>query len=420
MKTTFAFLLGFACAGCGCGDDSGDSGDADTDVDTDTDTDTDSGTGTDTGTGTETDTGTGADPCEGVTPVAGTPDLGLTEVAGPFVSPVGLAWPPGDDRMFVVEQPGTIQVVNAGVPSTFLDIRDDVGDGESEQGLLGLAFHPDYAENGLFYVNYTGNDNADWAPDGAARNTHVVEFRVSAGDPNVADPASAREIYMVEQPYWNHDGGNLVFGPDGLLYVGTGDGGSGGDPQDHAQDPDDPLGKMLVFDVDVGGDPVFWALGLRNPWRYSFDRLTGDLWIADVGQNNYEEVDFVAAPLPAGPVNFGWNIMEATHCFGGGGCDDTGLTYPIYEYNHGEGCSITGGYAYRGCLMPGHHGKYFFGDVCGAWVRSIDSSGGGVESWPGLNVDGNISSFGEDPQGEIYIANGPYSGDGMILKIVPR
>jgi glucose/arabinose dehydrogenase len=351
------------------------------------------------------------------------PAPALVEVADGLSFPVHLTSPPGDPRLFVVEKSGTIRVIKDGqvLQTAFLDIRDEVSGG-SEQGLLSLAFHPDYASNGRFFVDYTNR----------AGDTRVVEYRVSA-DPDRADPAPVQTILSVDQPFANHNGGLLVFGPDGMLYVGLGDGGSGGDPQGNGQNRGVLLGKILRIDVDAGtpyaipSDNPFvgqagrrgeiWAWGLRNPWRFSFDRETGDLFVADVGQNDREEVN--ARSRDEGGVNYGWNVMEGSECFQDDDCDRAGLTLPVVEYDHGEGCSITGGFVYRGSALPELRGHYFFSDFCSGFVRSFRLAGGAAveeRSWPDLEPGGSIPSFGEDADGELYLL----TREGSVHKIAPR
>ncbi|MGH7558757.1 MAG: PQQ-dependent sugar dehydrogenase, partial [Gemmatimonadota bacterium] len=345
----------------------------------------------------------------------------LREIADGLDFPVHLVSPPGDERLFVVEKVGTIRVIREGqvLEAPFLDIRDLVSGG-SEQGLLSVAFHPDYPTNGRFFVDYTNQDG----------DTRVVEYRVSA-DPDRADSAPVRTILSVDQPFANHNGGLLVFGPDGMLYVGLGDGGSAGDPQENGQDTGTLLGSLLRIDVD-GGTPYsipsdnpfagqagsrgeIWAYGLRNPWRYSFDRGTGDLYIADVGQNDLEEVN--AEPGDQGGINYGWNVMEGTECFQNDDCDMNGLTLPVLEYDHGDGCSVTGGFVYRGEALPELQGHYFYSDFCSGFVRSFRLAGGeAVEErrWPELEPGGSVSSFGEDADGELYIM----TREGSVFQIV--
>jgi glucose/arabinose dehydrogenase len=319
-----------------------------------------------------------------------------------------------DERLFIIEKVGRIRILQAGnlLGPAFLDISDRVGSGGSEQGLLGLAFHPRYAENGFFFVNYT-DKNGD---------TVIARYQVTA-DPNLADPNSEVVLLNVDQPFQNHNGGVLAFGPDGYLYAGLGDGGSGGDPFGNAQNLNTFLGKILRLDVDSAqpyavppdnpfGDEI-WAYGLRNPWRFSFDQLTGDLYIGDVGQNSWEEIDFVPAGAPGG-MNFGWNIMEGTHPYNGGPQD--GLVPPVAEYGHGQGrCSVTGGYVYRG-TMPEWNGVYFYGDYCSGTVWGLIHSDGGWQAQLLYETGASISSFGQDPAGEVYLID--YGG--QISRLVPR
>jgi glucose/arabinose dehydrogenase len=287
--------------------------------------------------------------------------------------------------------------------------------GGSEQGLLGLAFHPAYATNGRFFVDYTD----------AAGDTRVVEFQVSA-DPDSAS-AIEKEILFVDQPFSNHNGGQLAFGPDGNLYVGLGDGGSGGDPQGNGQSLGTLLGKILRLDVDAaspyavptdnpfvgraGAKGEIWSYGLRNPWRFSFDPETGAMWIGDVGQDQWEEIDM--EPAAQGGRNYGWNRMEGTHCYPpGSACSPTGLTLPVAEYEHRAGCSVTGGFVYRGMELPELRGTYFYGDYCTGLVRSLRQVNGGPaeqRDWtPALRrtsggaMEG-LSSFGVDSRGELYL-----------------
>lgn len=302
----------------------------------------------------------------------------------------------GDDRLFVLEQPGRIRVIaNGGLLDTpFLDITGVVNDSANEQGLLGLAFHPDYANNGQFFVNYTDTNGVG--------DTVVARYTVSA-DPNVADPGSAEILFTLEQPYANHNGGGMAFGPDGLLYIGTGDGGGQGDPNGNAQNPYSYLGKLLRLDLNQDpNQPLIWTMGLRNPWRFSFDRATGDLYIGDVGQWDWEEIDFVPAPL-AGAPNFGWNALEGTHKYQGARPGDV-FTAPAAEYSHGEGCSVTGGYVYRGAALPELASNYFFGDYCSGTIWSLTPTGSGQwERNVFMETGFDISSFGEDVNGELYV-----------------
>jgi glucose/arabinose dehydrogenase len=349
----------------------------------------------------------------------------LEAIASGLSSPLYLTAPPGDPRLFIVEQTGAIRVVQDGalLPTPFLDLSGQVSIG-GEQGLLGLAFYPDYATSGRFVVHYTD----------VAGDTQVSSFQVSA-DPNVADAASEQTILTADQPYANHNGGQILFGPDGFLYLGLGDGGSSDDPEGRGQNLSELLGSILRLDVQAGSgytvpadnpfvgqpeaQPEIWSYGLRNPWRFSFDRLTGDLYIADVGERRLEEVDVAAAEDGAGRgTNYGWDIMEGSECLGGGQCNQTGLTLPAFEYRHDEGCSITGGYVYRGSAIPALQGLYFFADFCQGWVRSFRYAGGEaleLTDWPGLAPGGTISSFGEDASGELYVMGFA----GAVHKIVP-
>ncbi len=334
---------------------------------------------------------------------------------------------PGDpSRLFVVEQRGRIRLLRGRtvVTTPFLDITDRVGSSGNEQGLLGLAFHPRFGENGRFFVNYTDRSG----------DTHIAEFRAGSGADTV-DPGTERTLFVQDQPFANHNGGQVTFGPDGFLYIGLGDGGSGGDPQGSGQNLGTLLGKLLRIDVDraepyaipadnpftggAGARPEIWAFGLRNPWRFAFDRASGDLFIADVGQNAVEEVDAEPAPRRGGQ-NYGWNITEGSRCFSpASGCPQAGITLPIAEYGHGEGCSITGGVVYRGCRMPGYAGTYFYSDYCSGFVRSLRLEGGRAvdqRDWTSqLGTRRNPASFGTDADGEVYILE----LGGNVYEIVP-
>ncbi len=317
----------------------------------------------------------------------------------------------GSGRLFALEKRGTIRIVKDGqvLPDPFLDITDRVGSASSEQGLLGLAFHPKYKENGFFYANYT-DQNGD---------TVIARFHVTS-DPDRANPGSEKKLLGVDQPYANHNGGSMVFGPDGYLYMGLGDGGSGGDPHGNGQSLQTHLGKILRIDVDHGdpysvppdnpfanggGLPEIWAYGLRNPWRFSFDRLTGDVYIGDVGQNQWEEIDFLPAGSPGG-ANFGWNYREGLHPYQGNPPPDLKLTDPVAEYDHSQGCSLTGGYVYRGGSLPDWQGVYLYGDYCTGIVWGLLHGPDG--SWQNeqmFQVDARITSFGEDEAGEVYLVD---------------
>ena len=350
-------------------------------------------------------------------------DVRLERIATGLSGPVHLTAPSSDDRLFVVEQPGRIRIVRGGalLATPFLDITAKVGSG-GERGLLGLAFHPDYATNGFFYVNYTDR----------AGDTRIERYTVTA-DPDRADPSSARLILTVDQPYANHNGGLVLFGPDGMLYIGFGDGGSGGDPHGHGQNRATLLGSLLRIDVDAGDPygipadnplvavqgarPEIWAWGLRNPWRFSFDRTAGFLYVADVGQNEWEEVN--AVPSEQAGVNYGWNIMEGAHCFRAASCDRSGLVVPILEYPHGDGCSVTGGHVYRGQAIPAIRGHYFYADYCRGWIRSFRFTGQEVverTEWPFGDI-GSVLSFGEDAAGELYVLASS-DGVGSVYRLV--
>ena len=297
------------------------------------------------------------------------------------------------NRLYVVERAGRIRVLESGRlrAEPFLDIRSRVGSDGSEQGLLSVAFHPVYARNRRFYVDYTDQKG----------ETRVVEFR-SRGGRGLSN--TARNLLFVHQPFTNHNGGQLQFGPDGKLWVGMGDGGAGGDPQDNGQNPQSRLGKLLR----TKPLSVRWEIagyGLRNPWRFSFDRVTGDLYVGDVGQNAVEEVDY--RPRDAPPANFGWARYEGSRSFKAIELDPPGpLVYPIFEYGHGKGCSVTGGYVYRGTAVPGAEGRYFAGDYCSGTVWSfmvVDGKASDVRVEP-FRVDG-LSSFGEGARGELYLVS---------------
>jgi glucose/arabinose dehydrogenase len=324
---------------------------------------------------------------------AGSRQLELVAVASGLDAPVHAAAAPGEpDRLYVVERAGRIRVLENGRirPGAFVDISGDVTSG-GEQGLLSVAFHPDYAENGLLYVDYT-DLNGD---------TRVVEFRASEG----GQPRKVRELLHVPQPYANHNGGQLAFDADGLLYVGMGDGGAGGDPENVAQDLGSRLGKLLRIDVDrPDADWEIVAYGLRNPWRFSFDRETGDLWIGDVGQGAVEEVDYLPARALGSLVNFGWDVFEGTHVYEDKQPNDAGrLVGPIAEYSHDEGCSITGGFVYRGEDIPWARGRYFYGDYCSGRLWSLTRAGDGTTVRRLRREAPELSSFAEDGSGELYL-----------------
>jgi len=336
-----------------------------------------------------------------------------------LTQPVGLESAPGDSsRLFIVEKTGTIQIWSGGSlkPRPFLDISSRVSSG-TEQGLLGLAFHPQFATNRRFYVDYTDRNG----------DTHVVEFLASVALDSAT--TTEREILFVTQPAANHNGGQLAFGPDGYLYVGLGDGGGAGDTYHNGQNLGSLLAKILRLNVDVGSpysippDNPFasvsgdkgetWDYGLRNPWRFSFDRLNGDLYIGDVGQDTYEEVDYELHH--SGGKDYGWNIMEGFHCYPPPAttCNKSGLTLPVVEYTHqGSSCSITGGYVYRGSEIPELNGTYFYGDYCSGMVRSFQIDQGqavNAQDWTTIlrtqsgGPMAGLSSFGQDARGELYL-----------------
>jgi uncharacterized protein (TIGR03437 family) len=348
----------------------------------------------------------------------------FTEVARGFASPIDIQFPAeGARRMFIVEQAGRIRVVQSGQTQStlFLDIAARVSAG-GERGLLGLAFPPGFTEKRHFYVNYTDNGG----------DTVIARYRVSAADANAADSGSEQILLRIPQPAANHNGGQLQFGPDGYLYIGMGDGGGSNDTFQNAQNRQSLLGKMLRIDVEGGQVPYgippdnpfvgnaqfapeIWALGLRNPWRFSFDRETGEMWIGDVGQNRAEEMDLQPASS-AGGENYGWPLMEGFTCRGGGACDPA-LVRPVHEYTRGQGDqSISGGYVYRGARVPSQAGRYFFADFVSGRIWTLRREGGlflrTTVRGPGFNV----STFGQDGDGEIYVAN--YSG-GVIYRIEP-
>lgn len=350
--------------------------------------------------------------------------LELEPIADGFERPLYIT-SAGDNsgRLFVVEQQGVIQIVQDGqrLAQPFLDIRDLVGSRGNEQGLLSVAFHPEYQRNGQFFVNYTNRDG----------NTVIARYQVS-DNLDSADPASAQIILTINQPASNHNGGLLKFGPDGYLYIGTGDGGRAGDPWNNAQNRTVLLGKLLRVDVSqiapysapadnpfvdqIEARPEIWAYGLRNPWRFSFDRTTGDLYIADVGQNIYEEVHVQPASSRGGE-NYGWNIMEGNACYpSDASCDRSGLELPVTDYEHREGgCSITGGYVYRGDVFPQMVGIYFYADYCSGYLWGLQNANGAWQSELLLRTNAQVSSFGEDDAGELYLAD---LGSGTVYRLV--
>ncbi len=361
--------------------------------------------------------------------------LAIDTVASGLVNPVLVTFAPGDsNRIFIVEQPGRIRVLRNDtlLVRSFLDIDSIVGSGGSEQGLLGLAFHPSYQSNGFFYVNYTNNSG----------NTVVARYAVTT-NPDSANANSKFNIINIAQPFSNHNGGMIAFSPiDGYLYIGMGDGGSANDPGNRAQNKMNLLGKMLRIDIDAGSPyaiptdnpfvdsaaylPEIWALGLRNPWRFSFDRETGDLYTADVGQGTIEEIDFQSFSSPGGE-NYGWRLKEGENCFNPPSDCDTlvGLADPITFYTHGGApfrCSISGGYVYRGCAIPDLQGHYFYADYCSAQIWSFKYNGTTISDSTQRTADigaGTIavSSFGEDYYGELYICS---HANGRVLKVIPQ
>jgi glucose/arabinose dehydrogenase len=385
-------------------------------------------------------------PTQTVTATAPAPTPISTPLPSPtarptFPDPAGYGWIPilsglelpvdiqnagdGSGRLFIVEKRGRILILKDGqlMPAPFLDIVGKVDSRHTEQGLLGLAFHPPYYQTGLFFVNYTDKNG----------NTVIARFHVSPDDTNRADPASDVDLLHVAQPYENHNGGGLAFGPDGYLYIGLGDGGSAGDPMGNSQNMQTLLGKMLRIDVNHsslytipadnpfatrGGLPEIWAVGLRNPWRFSFDQLKGDMFIADVGQDAWEELDVIPAPRTPGGMNFGWSYFEGMHSYKGQPPANVSFTQPVYEYSHSDGCAITGGYVYRGQMMPEWRGVYFFGDSCSGNIWGLLRPGGRDQQAKILfTTSAQISTFGVDESGELYLAD---YGSGSLLKLTRK
>jgi glucose/arabinose dehydrogenase len=354
----------------------------------------------------------------------GAPTISLKVVASGLSEPVAVTTA-GDRtrKLFVVEQDGLIRLVIRGTLITrpFLDITD-LTEGVGEQGLLGVAFHPKYEDNRRFFVHYTA----------ANGDTVIAEFKRSRSHPRRAQKSSKRILLQIEDPYANHNGGDLQFGPDGYLYIALGDGGGGGDPDENGQDLSALLGKILRIDVDARGQgheyavpddnpfigaegarPEIWSYGLRNPWRFSFDSATGDMWIADVGQDSFEEIDVDRAGSGGG-VNYGWDVMEADHCFEPAeGCDQTGLTPPVAQYPHADGCSVTGGFVYRGERWPALVGTYFFGDYCSGTIWALAASDPSTGAIKVLTTDNRISSFGQNRHAEILVLD----HGGRLLRI---
>lgn len=358
----------------------------------------------------------------------GWPAVNLTRGTGGLDLPVQIAEAgDGSGRLFVVEQRGRVRIVQNGTLLTtpFLDITDRVSCC-GERGLLSVAFPPSFADTGRFYVNYT-----DLSGD-----TVVARYHLGA-QPDVADASSEQIVLTVNQPYANHNGGQLAFGPgDGFLYVGMGDGGSAGDPQDRAQDPSSLLGKLLRIDVETGNPqtytvpatnpytqtvgfrPEIWALGLRNPWRFSFDPDTGDLFIGDVGQNRYEEVDYQPAASRGGE-NYGWRIMEGSHCFEPPVCNPSGLVLPVAEYGHGDGnCSISGGVVYRGGDYPDLDGIYLFADYCSGRIWGLKQNAASWQSDLLYDAPFRITGFGADEAGNIWLTEYAGAPDGALHRVI--
>jgi glucose/arabinose dehydrogenase len=351
--------------------------------------------------------------------------VSLETLTGDVRQPTAITTPPGDDRLFIVERFGVILMMDANrelQETAFLDLTDRVLAGGIEQGLLGLAFHPDYANNGRFYVYYTDQ--------GGRRQ--LSEFQVSVSDPNIASPDTERVLIELEQPPdatdIRHYAGNLAFGPDGYLYVSMGD---GADSRDQGQDPNTMFGAVSRIDVD-GGDPYgippenpfvggggageVWSYGLRNPWRFSIDPVDGLIYIADVGHADQEEINVL--PIAEGGFNLGWSDVEGTRCFHVVECDLANYTSPVLTYSHEEGCSITGGYVYRGAAIPELTGTYFYSDWCSEWIRSFKYVGGQVteeRDWTeDLGMLGQINTFGVDSAGELYVG----THEGLVARFV--
>ena len=357
-----------------------------------------------------------------INPVYGQVTNKLIPFASGLTSPVGITHA-GDNRLFVVNQRGYIHIISPDgivMNQPYFDIHERVVYG-GERGLLGLAFHPQYKTNGYFYVNYVGKGDS----------THISRFKVNTENPDLADPQSEFKLMTIFQPYSNHNGGDLCFGPDGYLYIGLGDGGSGGDPGNRSQNKMEYLGKMLRIDVNQGNpysvpvtNPFYgstsarneiWALGLRNPWRFSFDRLTGDLWIGDVGQNAFEEINFQPANSKGGE-NYGWRCYEGNQPYSNIGCVSANkLTFPVHTYPLDQECSVTGGYVYRGTTSSPFYGFYFFTDYCSDRIWTLHKV---ADTWVkedfGRFSGNNFSAFGEDSSGRLYVAG---LSSGKIFRI---
>ncbi len=363
-----------------------------------------------------------------VTTVTQFPNVGSahwTTIVSGLIEPVDLKDPgDGSGRLFVLEQPGRIRIIQNGqlLNTPFLDITDRVGSRGTEQGLLGLAFDPNYKQNGIFFINYTNNQG----------DSVVSQWRVSSSNPNQADSQSEQILLTVDQPFQNHNGGGVQFGPDGYLYLSFGDGGSEGDPQLNGQNTQNMLADILRIQPNLnggyrvppdnpfangqGGKPEVFIYGLRNPWRFSFDKATGDMYIADVGQNNWEEINFLSAGSSGGE-NFGWSYYEGNHPYKGTPPQSQKFTFPVYEYSHNYGCAVSGGYVYRGQSMPDWQGVYLFGDYCSGivWGLLRDAQG----QWQAqqlFQTSFRISAFGQDSSGEVYLLD---HGKGQVLKLEP-
>jgi hypothetical protein len=349
--------------------------------------------------------------------------VGLDTVAEGLNVPTYLVSPPGDNRLFVTERTGAVRIIENDqlLPTAFLDLRSEVSSAGSEQGLLGLAFHPAFVVNGRFFVSYTDTEG----------DSRIVEYHAESPS-NVADPQSASLVLQVEQPFQNHNGGHIAFGPDGMLYIGLGDGGGSLDPDGNGQDLTTLLGKLLRIDVDgeapyvIPADnpfadsndvrPEIWAYGLRNPWRFAWDPTDNTFYVADVGQDSWEEVNYV--PGTDEGVNYGWSLLEGPQCFGDLGlCEDADAHTPQIIYNHTVGCAVVGGTVYRGSLLPQLSNRYIFGDNCAGWIRAADVAYptlidvGLLNTFPGAS----ITSFGEDAIGELYVL----TGEGRVARMVP-
>jgi len=347
--------------------------------------------------------------------------LKLEEIASGLNNPVYVTSPAGDARLFIVEQIGRIRIVENGqlLATPFLDIVSKVSSG-GERGLLSVAFHPQYRTNGFFYVYYTGSGG----------EIRIERYSVSS-NANLANAASVKVLVTVPHLRTNHNGGLAMFGPDGMLYLGLGDGGGGGDPDHNGQNQTTLLGKLLRINVDSGdpysipsGNPFagrsdarqeIWAMGLRNPWRYAFDKSIGRLYVADVGQDAVEEVNVVTATRAG--VNYGWNVLEGSTCYNAPSCSKSGFEIPVLEYSHANGqCSVTGGFVYRGTAIPEIAGAYFYADYCAGWVKSFTYDNGAASNQKDWNLGnvGSITSFGEDSAGELYLT----SANGRVYKFV--